>query len=413
MSCEEAIHNLLTRIDAREADIGAWAYLDRAGALARARALDAAPKSGALFGTAIGVKDVIDTADMPTGYNSPIYARHQPTQDAEVVRRLRAAGAIILGKTVTTEFAYTQPGRTRNPHDLECTPGGSSSGSAAAVATGMVPVALATQTGGSTIRPAAFCGVIGYKPAFGRYPTAGLKHLAPSFDTIGLHARAFDDLARVSAVLAGDAGTVGPVVARRPRLAVAPYHRDGEAEPQALERLRVAKQVLKSAGAAVREFALPPLFAEVDALHRVLMSAEVAKAFVPEWANARDQLSADLSAFITEGLGYSDATVSAARAQVAEGARVMNTLLADDELLLTLPAAGEAPRGLASTGNAAFNRLWTMLGVPCITLPAGRGARHLPLGVQLVARRDAGTEADFFARARWVHEALAAAGYGH
>ncbi len=414
MNCENAIRALLAHIDAREPEIGAWAWLDHAAALAQARALDARAARGALHGMAIGVKDVIDTADMPTAYNSPIYAGHRPAQDAEVVRRLRAAGAVILGKTVTTEFAFMAPGRTRNPHDLRCTPGGSSSGSAAAVASGMAPVALATQTGGSTLRPAAFCGVIGYKPAFGRYPTAGLKHLAPSLDTIGLHARNFDDLARVSAVLAGDPGVLGAAAPIRPRVALIRTHHDGEAEPQAIRRLEEAAQALRRAGAEVRELALPALLAEIDPLHRVIMAKEVAQSFVTEWASARDKLSVDLAAFIAQGIAYSDAEVAAARMRVAEGRRLMDTLLADDELMLTLPAAGEAPVGLASTGSAAFNRLWTMLGVPAITLPAGRGARGLPLGVQLVARnnRAAGAEAQMLAHARWVQGALATAGYG-
>ena len=403
---------LLAHIATREAGINAWAWLDHAAALAQARALDDALVRGALHGMAIGVKDVIDTSDMPTEYNSPIYAGHRPARDAEVVRRLRAAGAIILGKTVTTEFAFTAPGRTRNPHDLACTPGGSSSGSAAAVAAGMAPVALATQTGGSTIRPAAFCGVIGYKPAFGRYPTAGLRRLAPSLDTIGLHARTIDDLARVSAVLAGDAGVPAASTPVRPRIVLTRTHHDGEAEPQAIKRMEEAAQVLRRAGADLREMTLPALLAEIDPLHRMIMSKEVAQSFVTEWANARDKLSADLAGFIARGIAHTDAEVAAARVRVAAGKRLMDTLLADDELMLTLPAAGEAPVGLASTGNAAFNRLWTMLGVPCITLPAGRGTRGLPLGVQLVGRNRACAETELLARARWVQDALAAAGYG-
>ncbi len=412
MSCESDIRALLAHIDSREREIGAWAWLDHASALAQARTLDSAPARGALHGMAIGVKDVIDTADMPTEYNSPIYAGHRPAQDAEVVRRLRAAGAIILGKTVTTEFAFMAPGRTRNPHDLSCTPGGSSSGSAAAVAAAMVPVALTTQTGGSTIRPAAFCGVIGYKPAFGRYPVAGLKHLSPSLDTIGLHARDLDDLARVSAVLAGDTGAAVAVAPMRPRIVLSRTHHDHEAEPQALKRLEDAVASMRRAGAEVREISLPALFADIEPLHRVIMAKETAQMFVPEWANARQQLSSDLAAFIAQGIAYTDAEVAAARLRVADGKRLMDSLLADDELLLMPPAAGEAPVGLASTGNAAFNRLWTMLGVPCITLPAGRGVRGLPLGVQLIAGHNAGSEAQLLARACWVQDALADAGYG-
>ena len=423
MNCENGIRALLAQIDARDAQIGAWAFLDREAALMQARALDAGTWRGALHGTGIGVKDVIDTADMPTVYNSPIYAGYRPERDAEVVRLLKAAGAIIMGKTVTTEFAFMEPGRTRNPHNLDCTPGGSSSGSAAAVAAGMVPVALTTQTGGSTIRPAAYCGVIGYKPAFNRYPTRGLKPLAPSLDTIGLHARNLDDLARVSRVLAMDAVPVAASPAT-PSFALVRTHNDGQAEPQAIRRLEEVGLILERAGASVRKLELPALFAELEPLHRVIMSAETARSFAREWESERDRLSATLTSLIAEGLAHGDAEVAGARGRVEEGKRLMDTLLLEGELMLTLPAAGEAPVGLASTGTATFNRLWTLLGVACITVPAGRGVRGLPLGVQLVARNGDATdgtargrpangayaEAELLAGARWLQHALAGAG---
>jgi Asp-tRNA(Asn)/Glu-tRNA(Gln) amidotransferase A subunit family amidase len=412
MSCEESIRALLAQIDAREGEIGAWAWLDHRLAIRQAQALDAETTHASLHGMPIGVKDVIDTADMPTEYNSPIYSGHRPTRDAEVVRRLKSAGAIIMGKTVTTEFAFMAPGRTRNPHNTACTPGGSSSGSAAAVAASMVPVALTTQTGGSTIRPAAFCGVIGYKPAFGRYPTTGLKYLAPSLDTIGLHARDLNELARVSGVLAGDA-TTAPLSSVRPRLALTLTHHAGVAEPQAAMRLEAVAQALARAGAEVRVFELPALFAEIDPLHRVVMSSEVAQSFTQEWAHARERLSADLAKFIEQGLAYSAAQVADARALVAQGKRLLRELTMEGELVLTLPAAGEAPVGLGSTGNAAFNRLWTLLGLACITLPAGRGMRGLPLGVQLVGSdsSDVRSEQELLAMARWTQDAMAAAGF--
>jgi len=410
MNTEGVVQSLLKRVDACESSVGAWAWLDRDLALQRARELDANPMQGVLHGLPIGIKDVIDTVDMPTEYNSPIYAGHRPTQDAEVVRRLRAAGAIVLGKTVTTEFAFMAPGRTRNPHDLACTPGGSSSGSAAAVAAGMVPVALTTQTGGSTIRPAAFCGVIGYKPAFDRYPTAGLKYLAPSLDTIGLHSQNLDDLARVSAVLAGDEHTAGPSTPiMAPRLALVRTHHDHLAEPQAMHRLERVAQVLADAGATVRELKLPALFAEIDPLHRVIMSAEVAQSFNSEWLEARDRLSVELLQFIEQGRRHSASVVADARIRVQSGKDLYQAMLHEHELLLTLPAPGEAPVGLVSTGNASFNRLWTLLGLACITLPVGRGRRGLPLGVQLVggSRSDARSEQRFIANARWCQAALA------
>ena len=384
MNCEESIRALLARIDAREGEIHAWVHLEREAALARARALDAAPAParGPLHGMGIGVKDVIDTADMPTQYNSPIYAGHRPAEDAEVVRLLKAAGAVILGKTVTTEFAF------------------------------MVPVALATQTGGSTIRPAAFCGVIGYKPTFGSYATRGLKALSPALDTLGLHAQNLADLAAVSAVLAGVPLRTEAAPARL-RFAVAGTHNAAQAEPQQLARLEAAGRALARAGADVRNVELPPLMAELDALHRVIMGFEVARSFAPEWAGDRARLSAPLQDFIEKGLTYSAAEVDAARVRIDEGRRVMAAFMAPDEVLLTPPAAGEAPVGLESTGDAAFNRLWTMLGPPCLTLPAGRGVRGLPLGVQLVGvGMGSADEPRFLAIARWAEAALEQAGLG-
>ncbi|MEI6758811.1 MAG: amidase [Betaproteobacteria bacterium] len=410
MNSEGVVQSLLNRVDACESSVGAWAWLDRNLALQRARELDANPVRGILHGLPIGIKDVIDTADMPTEYNSPIYAGYRPTKDAEVVSRLRAAGAIVLGKTVTTEFAFMAPGRTRNPHNLACTPGGSSSGSAAAVAAGMVPVALTTQTGGSTIRPAAFCGVIGYKPAFNRYPTAGLKYLAPSLDTIGLHAQNLDDLAHVSAVLAGDEPTTMPLAPTMPpRLALVRTHHDHLAEPHAMQRLERVAEVLAAAGAQVRELKLPALFADIDPLHRVIMAAEVAQSFNTEWLGERNRLSPELLDFIEQGRRHSVSAVADARVRVQSGKDRYQAMLLDRELLLTLPAPGEAPVGLTSTGNASFNRLWTLLGLACITLPAGRGVRGLPLGVQLVGggRSDARSEQTFIANARWCQAALA------
>jgi Asp-tRNA(Asn)/Glu-tRNA(Gln) amidotransferase A subunit family amidase len=409
MSVETSIDATLERITAQEDRIGAWAWLDAEGAMRRARALDRSGVQGPLHGMPIGIKDVIATADMPTEYNSPIYAGNQPQQDAEVVRRLRQAGAVILGKTVTTEFAFMAPGKTRNPHDLRCTPGGSSSGSAAAVAARMVPVALTTQTGGSTIRPAAYCGVIGYKPAFDRYPTAGLKYLAPSLDTIGLHADTLEHLAQVSAVLAGEAYARPDSLREPPRFVLLRGYHAELAESQAVERLEQVARLLGKDGATVRSIELPPLLVRLDPLHRVIMSSEVSRSFAAEWQTARDRLSPELADFIAQGLAYSDAGVTAARVQLAEAARVFAELLREGEFLLTLPAPGEAPLGFAFTGNSAFNRIWTMLHAACLTLPAGRGERGLPLGIQLVGndRSDASYEAQLLASARWVQDRLA------
>ena len=246
----------------------------------------------------------------------------------------------------------------------------------------MVPVALATQTGGSTIRPAAFCGVFGYKPAFDRFPTAGLKALAPSLDTIGLIARSLDRIARISGVLAGEPAPA--IAAQAPRFALCRTPYAAEAEPQTRERLASVARRLADAGADVRELELPAAFAELNELHRVIMANETARSMAHEWRTARKRLSADLAGFIERGLATADDAVAAARTRVAACKQALPALLEDGELILTFPASGEAPVGLASTGNAVFCRLWTLLGVPCLAIPAGRGARGLPLGVQLV-----------------------------
>jgi Asp-tRNA(Asn)/Glu-tRNA(Gln) amidotransferase A subunit family amidase len=394
------VEALLARIAEREATVRAWVHLDRDLALAAARACDAEPARGALHGLPIGVKDVIDTQDQPTQYNSPLYAGHRPAADAACVARLRRAGAIILGKTVTTEFAFVSPGPTRHPHDPSRTPGGSSSGSAAAVADFMVPVALATQTGGSTIRPAAFCGIYGYKPVHGLYETAGLKALSPSLDTIGLMARDTADLALLSSVMAGRAAAPRDDLATPPKLAVCRTPYIGEAEPDAIALLDRTIAAAAKAGAAIRDLLVPPKFAELNEAHRIVMSVETARSFAPEWAERRDGLSRELAEFIARGLGHSAAEYAAALTFARNAQAWLAENVATDELVLTLSAPGEAPPGQAATGSAIFNRLWTLLHAACLTVPLGAGAHGLPLGVQLVAPRD--DEARLFATARWL-----------
>lgn len=396
---------LLARVTAREAEIQAWAYLDADALHTAARQADASPVRGPLYGIPIGIKDVIATADQPTEYNSPIYRGHRPAMDAVTVARLRAAGALIMGKTVTTEFAYMRPGPTRNPHDVRRTPGGSSSGSAAAVADRMVPVALGTQTGGSTIRPAAFCGVYGYKPALGRFDAGGLKYLAPSLDTIGLMARDLDDLALVASVLAQ---AEAPMAAARQPPAFVLYQPIGvaQAEAAALACIDRVGERAMARKAAVRRLAAPDWFADLDVAHRTIMSAEVARSFAREWRDNRGDLSPELRTFIEQGLRRTEDELAHAWASVVRGRHWFADAIRPGELLLTLPAAGEAPLGLASTGNAQFNRLWTLLHMPCLTLPAGIGPNGMPLGVQMVETR--GAENSLFAAARWLVEAMAA-----
>lgn len=401
-NAESVARECLERVASREPAVGAWAYLDPDAVLERARALDREPPRGVLHGVPIGVKDVIDTADQPTGYGSPIYAGHHPARDAACISRLKEAGALILGKTVTTEFAFAHPAGTRHPLHIEHSPGGSSSGSAAAVADGMVPAALGTQTGGSTIRPSAFCGIVGYKPAFGSIPTGGLKPLAPSLDTIGIMARELEDIPLLAGVLA--ARPVTPAREGPPRLALCrtPYWDSAEAAAQTL--VLDTAEAVGVAGARTREIELPPEFARLDHVHRVVMSAETARSMDPEWRNDAGRLSAVMRAFIERGQLEPPPDVDAGWALVSECRRRLRAICEDGEVLMTLPAAGEAPRGLATTGDARFCRLWTLLGLPCLHLPVGTGPAGLPLGVQLVAPHN--DEGALLGAARWVAERL-------
>ncbi len=399
------IEALLARVTAREPEIQAWAFLDPERLRVAAWQADVGPVRGPLHGIPIGIKDVIATSDQPTAYNSPIYRAHRPSTDAVTVSRLRAAGALIMGKTVTTEFAYMRPGPTRNPHDLRRTPGGSSSGSAAAVADRMVPVALGTQTGGSTIRPAAFCGVYGYKPALGRFDARGLKYLAPSLDTIGLMARDLDDLALVASVLAN---AEAPMATASQPPAFVLYQPIGvvQAEAPGVACIDRVGERAAARKASVRRLAAPDWFSGLDVAHRTIMSAEVARSFANEWGESRGDLSPELAAFIEQGLKRTEDELAQAWAAVVRGRHWFADSIRPGELLLTLPAAGGAPVGLASTGYAQFNRLWTLLHMPCLTLPAGHGPNGMPLGVQVVETR--GAEALLFAAARWLVEAMAA-----
>jgi amidase len=405
LTASDWIEALLARFRAREPAVQAWAHLDEARAREAAAACDRTAPRGPLHGVPVGIKDVIDTADQPTQYNSPLYRGHRPAADAVAVARLRTAGAIILGKTVTTEFAYLRPGPTRNPHDLACTPGGSSSGSGAAVADRMVPAALGTQTGGSTIRPAAFCGVYGYKPAFELWDTRGIKYLAPSLDTIGLMTRSLDDIALISAVLAGLAAA-SPIEPGLPRLALFRPPNIGAATPAAVACLDEATGRIAAAGCPMRTLGPPPLFGPLDVAHRTIMAAEVARSFAAEWRDRRDGLSPEISGYIATGLAVAEADLAEAWGKLEGCKRWFMSAVAPDEIVLTLSAPGEAPTGIASTGEATFNRPWTLLHAACVNVPVGRGPRGLPLGVQLVSLW--GDERRLLGAARWLERNICA-----
>ena len=389
LSSEAVVSACLDRIAAREPAVQAWAYLDRDAALAQARARDREAPRSPLHGVPVGIKDVIDTADMPTEYNSPIYRGYQPRWDAACVAVLRRAGCVILGKTVTTEFANNHPAKTRNPHNPTHTPGGSSSGSAAAVADFMVPLALGTQTGGSTIRPAAYCGVVGLKPSFNAINRAGLKFVAESLDTIGVFARGAEDAALALQALCGRRPPDFRAAAgRKARIGLCRTPRWHEADAAAQAALERAADRLAAAGARVGDFELPAGCERLFDEHGIVMNYEAARALAWEHQNHADRISASLRPRLEEGWRVPRETYDAARRLARDCRRRLADAMGEIDFLLTPSAPGEAPATLATTGSSVFNRLWTLLGVPCVTLPFGRGPHGLPLAIQLAGSYD-------------------------
>ena len=390
----------LDRLAAREGVVQAMAFLDPAQARA------ATPPPGLLHGMPIGVKDVIDTAAMPTEYNSLIWRGHRPRADAACVAWAKAAGAVVLGKTVTTEFATRTPGPTTNPHDSGRTPGGSSSGSAAGVAAGFFPLAFGTQTAGSVIRPAAYCGVVGYKPSFGLINRMGMKLMSDRLDTVGVMARGVADCAVFAGAVSGrDLGDPDTRPSSSPRIGLCRSPVWDRAAPETVALFEGIAGPLARAGANVRDFDLPPGFDALEAAHAVVMNGESAHAMGWEMCTARDQISPALRERLEWGLAQPEAAVIESQALFRFLQDGFEDMLGDLDILVTPAAPGEAPVGLAWTGDAAFNFIWTSLHVPCVTVPAGVGPNGMPLGVQIVAPR--GRDREALAWAAWVAAALA------
>lgn len=395
---------LLERIAQREPAVRAWVHIDRDDVLRQAREADASTSQGLLRGVPVAWKDVIDCAGLPTSCGSPIHRDAVARTDAGAVAMSRRAGALVFGKTVTAEFAASQPGPTRHPLNAAHTPGGSSSGSAAAVADGMVPLAVGTQTGGSVIRPASYCGIVGFKPSFGLVNRHGVKQLADSFDTVGTFARSVDDTALLVAALTGR-GDFAQLTAARPAR-IAPWQGPewGEAEAPMRAAVDAALSQLSAAGATIATITAPAPVAGMAEAHKRIEYFELARALQHEYRTAREQLSPALVSRIEAGLALAPADYEAALALRDETRRQAAALFAGVDLLLAPAATGEAPEGLKSTGKASFNRLWTALGFPAITLPHSLGPGGLPLGLQFVAapRRDAA----LLAHAAWIEGVL-------
>jgi len=405
LTAETLVRDCLDRAEAR-ASVKAWAWLDPELALTQARAADRAGRPGLLAGLPVGIKDIIDTAEMPTEHGSPIYRGNRPFADAACVALLRMAGAVIMGKTVTTEFANRHPGETVHPHNPAHTPGGSSSGSAAGVADFQVPAGLGTQTGGSVIRPSAFCGIVGYKPSFGEVSRGGVKLQCPNLDTVGILCRAVADLPLLrAALLAVEPHQLDPSP-RVPRIGLCRTPVWDAADPATQALIETTASRLSAAGTAVREITFAPQFANIHEHHRRIFSYEAARNLAYEYENRYDKVSPVLRETL---LGPGRALPLSAYVEALETAEAyrahLDDIFSDVDVLLTPSAVGEAPEGLGSTGDARFNSLWTLAWTPCVTLPAGTGPKGLPLGIQLVGPRF--RDEALFDAAAWVEARLA------
>ncbi|MEW6668863.1 MAG: amidase [Thermodesulfobacteriota bacterium] len=416
VTAEEAVRSCLDRIGQVEEEVQAWTFLDPEYALSQARRADQSQREGRdlgpLHGVPVGLKDIFDTADMPTENGTILHAGRRPTQDATVVALLRQAGAILPGKTVTTELAVFHPGKTRNPHDPGRTPGGSSSGSAAAVASWMVPLALGTQTNGSMIRPASYCGVVGYKPTYGTISRHGVLMQSPPLDQIGVYGRTVADVALLAQVLMcfDDRDPAMRPAARPDLIRIA-----GEEPPvsprlafvktpawdQAAEDTRKAfAELCDHLGPHAQEVTLPPVFNEVVGWHRAIMDSDLAKSFASEYASGKDRLSDTLKEMIERGQRVLAVDYNRAVERVPMLNRALGDIFSSYDAILTPASVSVAPLGLESTGSPIFCTIWTLCGTPAVSLPILHGTDGMPMGAQLVAAR--GDDGRLLRTARWL-----------
>lgn len=378
----------LERIAQREPDVGAFQHLDACRAMEQAQKADLLPAVGPLHGVPFAIKDIIDTEDMPTGWGSDIYTERRPAQNATCVQAFLNAGAIPIGKTVTTEFAYFRPGKTANPHHLNHTPGGSSSGSAAAVADFMTPLAFGSQTAASLIRPAAYCGVSAFKPTTGGFDLTGVMGLSPSLDTLGVLARDPRDLVLARAVLLGQ-----PVpnpsefndILPRISLMRGPHWWDGSMEMR--DTCTRALEALKVSGAEVGELAHPALFDELIDAQKIVMGYETAQERAHEYDQHRDQISPQFIDLIEDGRQVSDTAYHDALRMRDRANGILDQMFNDTDAILAPSAPNAAPEGLTATGDPLYSRAWNLLQLPCVALPFGTDAKGLPTGIQLIGRK--------------------------
>lgn len=402
----------LARIATTDAAVEAWAYLDPVRVLARTERYDAvvAGRRGPLHGVGVGVKDIIDTTEMPTEMGSPIYAGHHPQFDAECVARLTHAGGYVFGKTVTTEFAYMHPGKTKNPWSPRHTPGGSSSGSAAAVAAGQVQGAIGTQTNGSVIRPAAYCGVVGFKPTKDAIPFAGINVFSATLDQLGTFARDVAGAALLASALA-DPGRIDAEPRppkRSPRLACLAGFPWTEVDREGSDALEAASTRLREKGAEIVALDFPAPWRDANRVHRTIMMHEGAAALGDLQRRERSRMSVELNAALDEGRAISRADYESALRRRDDAIAVFAQWLSGFDAVISPPATGAAPLGLQATGDAACCTLWSLVGYPAITIPVGRAASGLPLGMQIAA--PAGADDALLGIAAWCEAQLPFAG---
>ncbi len=371
-------------IAAHEKDVGAFATLDLAGA--RRAADDPRLSALPLRGLPVGFKDIFDTADLPTQYGSPVYANHRPAADATAVVMTRQAGGIVLGKTVTTQFASLVPSVTRNPCNLAHTPGGSSAGSAAAVAAGMVPLAFGTQTAGSVIRPAAFCGVAAFKPSYRLIPMVGVKDVAWHLDTAGVFGAGVVDVAFAAAAILQRELRVDGAIPAAPRIAVARTHLWPKASPAMQQAVESAARIAAAAGAKVADLELSPIVEDAYEAQFTIQDYENIRALAFEYDRHRDRIDPLLRTQLDRAVAISADEYDAARRLGSRARQLLADAMTDFDVILTPSAPGAAPRGFATTGDPMFNRLWTLMGAPCVNVAGFNDSDGLPLGVQIVGR---------------------------
>ncbi|WP_168192852.1 amidase [Undibacter mobilis] len=384
VNCETLARECLARVAAREPVVKAWAFIDLDQVLREAKALDSRANRGPLFGVPVGVKDIIETADMPTQMGSPIYRGYRTLSDAGCVAQLRAAGALIVGKTVTCEFAGPAANVTTNPHNAARTPGGSSSGSAAAVADFMVPFGFGTQTGGSVQRPASYCGIVGYKPTFGLINRQGVKPAAESLDTMGLMVRTVEDAALFMQVLTNSAKVQWLPADAPIRIGLCRTYAWKDADEATRNAVENAARRLEKVGFSVCDVALPPPCEGLPRTREIINDYERARGMAWEWNTHADKITDALGKSIRNGLVIPRAQYIEALEQVALCRHRVAALFTDVDVLLTPAADGEAPLGLAHTGHHRFQSIWTQLRTPTVTLPTDAGPSGMPVGIQLV-----------------------------